>query len=100
MRRERTKSDYEIALCNLLFEDAKKENPLILNKELKNQVIQNFKDFTMTAADFDIGINDVGILNRDKEEWLISFWSSIEDVHGITVVYFKGYEITSVHSVD
>ncbi|MFC5047205.1 hypothetical protein ACFSTE_12120 [Aquimarina hainanensis] len=95
-----TKSDYEIALCNLLFEDAKKENPLILNKELKNQVIQNFKDFTMTAADFDIGINDVGILNRDKEEWLISFWSSIEDVHGITVVYFKGYEITSVHSVD
>ncbi|WP_159090864.1 hypothetical protein [Aquimarina aquimarini] len=96
-----SKTDYELALCNILYEDAKSKNPLIINSKTITSVEENFKDFNMLDhTNFKVGISDIGTLNEDKDEWLISFWSDIEDSHGITVIYLKGYEITDIHSVD
>lgn len=96
-----SKTDYEFALCNLMYKDAKSVNPLIINSKTIADVKENFKNFNMLDhTNFEVGINDVGTLNDERNEWLISFWSSIEDSHGITVIYLKGYEITDIHSVD
>lgn len=95
------KTTYELALCNLLYEDSKSEKPLIITPKILKEVKENFKGFNeLDHANFEIGVSDVGTLNEDKDEWNLSFWSDIENSHGITVVYFKGYEVTGVYSVD
>lgn len=96
-----SKTDYELALCNLLYEDSKTEMPLIMNLKTNTIVKENFRDFNMLDhMNFKIGINDILTVNEDRNEWLISFWSDIENSHGTTSVYLKGYEITGVYSVD
>lgn len=95
------KTDYELALCNILYEDGKSDTPLIINPETMIRVKEYFRDYNMLDhMNFEVGIGNVAVLNEDRNEWLISFWSGIEDSHGITVIYLKGYKITDIHNVD